>query len=294
MNRWRVWTAVFTAVLLIASGGAFARNSDADEALFRAAKSGSVEAARAAIQAGADANVECGCDNDYDHYDWTPLHFAVQNGNVGMVKMLLDAGADVNTGANKGSGFHWVSLQAAIAQGNAELVEILLQAGARVNALWDYSFGSYLHYAAAKSGNVEIVKALIRAGANVNAKYDGWTPLMLAARCNGNIEIVKVLINAGADVNATTEYIGDDMGDDDEDWPLPEEVDEELYYIKKGTSDGERAVDLLERNEKIPKEGEYWAVRDILYSKQSVRSHAATKQATRGTKSKGNKGWKRR
>lgn len=214
MNRWKVWTAVFTAVVLIASGGAFARNSNADAALFKAAKSGSVEGARAAIQAGADVDAKKdGCSNYdeyYDDYDSdcgkTPLFLAISGGNARLVEMLLETGASVTAEYGGWSPLH----NAATNSGNAEIVKVLINAGANVNAKTDedHCYGEYcgwtpLMCAASSNENIEILKVLINAGADINAASKrGWTPLTLAAKNNKNIEVVKVLINAGADVNS--------------------------------------------------------------------------------------------
>ena len=54
-------------------------------------------------------------------------------GNVELVKMLLDAGADVNAPPAK-SYRAKTALQAAAERGNVELVRMLLDAGANVNA----------------------------------------------------------------------------------------------------------------------------------------------------------------
>jgi ankyrin repeat protein len=75
----------------------------------------------AILDAGADPNaVE-------PTYGETPLHYAVKATNSPeMVKLLIDAGADVNATSTSGD----TPLQFAVAKGNSEIAEVLLAAGA--------------------------------------------------------------------------------------------------------------------------------------------------------------------
>ncbi len=100
----------------------------------------------------------------------------------------------------------------AIINGNAKAVKVLIDAGANVNAEiggdveWLYAKDKYktVLMLAAERGNVDIVKALIDAGANVNSVFGGGGNTALTwAAIQDNADIVKVLINAGANVNAT-------------------------------------------------------------------------------------------
>ena len=56
----------------------------------------------------------------------TALHWASRDGHERMVQMLLDAGADVNAGSEKGvSALQWAS-----ASGHQGVIQMLLDAGA--------------------------------------------------------------------------------------------------------------------------------------------------------------------
>ena len=61
----------------------------------------------------------------------TPLHRAVDNGNVEIVRILVNAGADLNIKSSRGS--DPTPLHIAVQDGNAELVRILVDAGADPN-----------------------------------------------------------------------------------------------------------------------------------------------------------------
>ncbi|MHC2066856.1 ankyrin repeat domain-containing protein [Bremerella sp. T1] len=83
--------------------------------------------------------------------------------------------------------------------GQLALVELLIDAGANINA--NSELGTPL-YCGVWSSQGEIVDRLIQEGANLNSHCDnGWTPLHLACR-NGYEKIAESLIRAGAKINA--------------------------------------------------------------------------------------------
>ena len=66
-----------------------------------------------------------------DNADSTPLMWASINGNAGIVKALLAAGADVNAAGNDG----WTALIWACFDGDLEAARALVASGANVNAV---------------------------------------------------------------------------------------------------------------------------------------------------------------
>ena len=125
--------------------------------------------------------------------DQTPLTCAIRNNWLKGVKMLIEAGVDVNQNAC----FESNPLLCAVSVNNIEMVEMLLQNGAGTNNAY---IGTPLHTSIGK-GNIQITKILIKAGANVNVTdEEGITTLMLAVLCN-NLYLVKTLIEAKADPN---------------------------------------------------------------------------------------------
>lgn len=93
----------------------------AAERLHRAAAEGNLARARELIRAGAAPNA-------FDAIGYTPLHHAVKNEGFEMVRLLLDAGADINArDARAGSP---APIAIADAQASPRMVEFLLQFGA--------------------------------------------------------------------------------------------------------------------------------------------------------------------
>ena len=97
------------------------------------------------------------------------LAAAAYDDNLEIVKVLLDAGANVDLLLN---GRYGSALATAACYGNLDIVKFLcLEAGADVNLLLKSSFGSALA-AAAYNARLEIVKFLLDAGANMDLPFE--------------------------------------------------------------------------------------------------------------------------
>jgi ankyrin repeat protein len=201
-------------------------------ALIYAARTGSIEAARVLLDAGADVN-------QVTRYGWSPLLAATQNRNYQLGKFLIEKGADVNL-ANKGG---WTPLYLATDNRNLEggdyptrapdmddleYLKLLLDSGANPNAQlvestetrtvftnqWLDEDGATAFLRAAQSGDVELMKLLLAHGADpkINTKL-GVTPLAAAAGIGWvegvtserspaqTVEAVKMLLELGLDPN---------------------------------------------------------------------------------------------
>lgn len=124
----------------------------------------------------------------------TPLGAAVLEGDINIVRMLLEAGADPNPSV----WYETPVLVEAVRKGQIEIVQVLIAAGANVNRGLD----ELPLHTAAEEGYLEIVRLLLEAGANVEGhEEDGWTALMDASSA-GHLSIVQLLVEQGADVNA--------------------------------------------------------------------------------------------
>lgn len=97
----------------------------------------------------------------YYYPGYSPLDLAAQMGNIEIISLLLEAGADVNY-SEESSPLHM-----AISANNLDAVKILVSAGADLEFEIDDGLTSLM--VAVMKGNMEIVKLLVKSGANFNA-----------------------------------------------------------------------------------------------------------------------------
>lgn len=133
------------------------------------------------------------------------LHRAIKQKSLDLVRLLVEAGADVERANHAG----WAPLTRADADEEHAIVEYLLSVGADPTARQRHGF-SALHLAA-RSGDRDRCSLLLRSGADVNARAaDGSTALMIAAQtCDTDVAegLSTVLLHHRADPN-----LADDAG----------------------------------------------------------------------------------
>ena len=151
-----------------------------------------VEITKVLLKAGAELNHK-------NSWGGTALQWAADSGNVEVVKLLVDAKADVTIGDQTG-------LTPLIVAANNEgpqfpqIVKILVGAGASV-ADRD-SAGQTPLIASTNSLKPDTAAFLIQSGAEVDARdAEGYTALMRAAQL-ARAETLQVLLKAGANPNA--------------------------------------------------------------------------------------------
>ena len=125
-----------------------------------------------------------------------PLMMAVREGNIEIVQILIDAGADVNI---HGRGNN-TPLLIACRSGNIEIVKTLL--AARVDLHGRDGEGANALMWSARFGYSSIVELLLKHGANVNAQAENGTTALMLAAGPGRGRVVEMLVSAGADVKA--------------------------------------------------------------------------------------------
>jgi ankyrin repeat protein len=130
--------------------------------------------------------------NPTDYFQEGPvLGVAVLSGDVNMIKLLVDKGADINAAR---------ALPAAVMMNNIKAVELFLKRGASVNLL-DVGGNTPLHYAV-EDGQIQMIKLLLGHGANIDAKNElDETPLHSLIHIPDNEETVKLLLDKGANPN---------------------------------------------------------------------------------------------
>ncbi len=132
----------------------------------------------------------------------TLLLNAVRRDDVAEVRGLLRNGVDLNSRGSDGL----TPLMIAAGKGNADLVRLLIDAGADVYTTDSAAGGTALHKAV-QGGDLETVKVLVEAGAFIDAVSvtTGHTPL-LDAFWYKHPDIVGYLLDRNAGLNLSTHY----------------------------------------------------------------------------------------
>uniref|UniRef100_A0A7M4FPW3 Ankyrin-1 n=1 Tax=Crocodylus porosus TaxID=8502 RepID=A0A7M4FPW3_CROPO len=126
----------------------------------------------------------------------TPLHIASRRGNVIMVRLLLDRGAQIETRTKD----ELTPLHCAARNGHVRIAEILLDHGAPIQAKTKNGL-SPIHMAA-QGDHVDCVRLLLQYNAEIDdITLDHLTPLHVAAHC-GHHRVAKLLLDKGAKPNA--------------------------------------------------------------------------------------------
>lgn len=178
------------------------------------------EIAKILLAAGADVNTKakdgrsplhCACFKGYynvvqvlfeynakmfaDETGALPMHLGAYSGNVDILKMLINKGADVNAKTNDG----WTAVHFATHEVQTEFLEYLLNNGAKIDEK-EAEHGSTALHIAAKNDYLDFVELLLNYGADIDSTDDrGRTALNIATK-EGNNRIVRALLEYGCDI----------------------------------------------------------------------------------------------
>jgi hypothetical protein len=159
--------------------------------LVRAVMNDDLEEVKARVMMRAKVNAR-----DKSHDGMTPLHAAVENGNIEIIQFLLDSGAKTNTRDFQKR----TPLMMMDDDATPEIFDLLLRYGAKVQ-LVDKEKNTVLHHFVENADDADLVRLLINHGIDPNAiNRSGETALMIAAE-NDQTDDVKALLESGADVN---------------------------------------------------------------------------------------------
>ena len=168
--------------------------------------------------------------NDWDCNGRTALFDAVASGNVEVVKILIDAGANISHKTNEGASiigeatkremielliengadingvdrYGYSLLKRAIDKKDEEFIKYLIEKKVKIDS-FDYNGYSLVYHAIIKDMPSVALELIDKLG-DINASYtrDGNSALMIAASY-GDVSLVRELINRGADVNFKNE-----------------------------------------------------------------------------------------
>jgi ankyrin repeat protein len=186
--------------LLLARGAEINALSPGEEveetALALAVKAADAEGVKLLISLGADVQRR-------DSSGTPPLVHALSLPDLNIAKLLVEAGADVNTEI---PGEWTTPLMNAVVINDRRAVEFLVGYGADVNAKNIRGYNALL--LAVELAERSIIELILNKSADVNLSgYGGTTPLIESIMLNRGIPITKLLIDRGADVD-----LADDNG----------------------------------------------------------------------------------
>jgi ankyrin repeat protein len=135
------------------------------------------------------------------------LRYAIMQRDLGLVKLALHLGADVNAGQQEHEADSWILQEAIRSSVKLEILQLLLEHGANAQEI------ARALQSAAYEGDLEYVKLLIRAEGDVNAApvyYLDYVTIpqmrtaLQAAAQQGHLEVVRLLLEEGAEVERSS------------------------------------------------------------------------------------------
>ena len=195
--------------LLRAGARADAANRYGITPIYLACENGSAVVVDRLLKAGVSANAT-------GPMGETALHTCARTGKPDAAKILLAHGATVNPGDSwRGQ----TPLMWAAAEGHAAMIRLLAEAGADLNARstvvtwerqrseeprdkWLPPGGFTPLLLAAREGRIDAVKTLVELGANINEIDPDRHTALIIALINGHFDVAAALIETGIDINA--------------------------------------------------------------------------------------------
>ena len=163
-------------------------------ALWRASQLDMVEIAGFILTSSVDVDV-----NYSDVQGRSVLCMGVKNGNVDMVKLLIENGAVVNSDADDKTKADMPIIHVAAEEGQCHVLDLLLRSGANVNEA--DKMGTTALHRAIKCNNYDVVKLLLDHGAEVMPSENFEMSPLCNAIISESPAIVRLLLQYGADPN---------------------------------------------------------------------------------------------
>ena len=146
---------------------------------------------RLLLDAGADPNKI----NDYGDIDFSIINQVVEDDDVDIVKLLLENGLNPNN-----EKYSVKPLYIASENGALENIKVLINAGADIDHKSRDYLGMTALMIASQNNHLDVVELLLDAGANPNIQdIDGNTSLFISLEEDVSENIIQILLEAGAD-----------------------------------------------------------------------------------------------
>ena len=169
------------------------RDVDLNAALYEASVQNHADVVRVLIDVGTDL--------EKPYAGGSSLLFACMGGCLDVVKMLVQAGAELRVTDNH---YGRTCLITAAKKGRTETVRYLVGLGQVDVDQADGNHNTALHVAVEKN-HADVVRVLIDAGADIEKPYEGGSPLLFACM-GGCLDVVKMLVQSGAKLHVTDHY----------------------------------------------------------------------------------------
>jgi ankyrin repeat protein len=129
---------------------------------------------------------------------------AAKAGNAGMIRQLLDKGADINS--TGGGTFDFNPLMDAAFEGNTSAVKLLLEMGADPNSRNRRGVTPLM--IAARDGQTGVMKVLLDKGASPHFEAVGEVSALRGAAAFGRLDAIRLLLDSGARDNKGLAFEG--------------------------------------------------------------------------------------
>ena len=179
--------------ILINAGGLVNKTVEGRTPLVLACMSGDLPTINVLLENGATINSSTSLCSD------TPLYWAVTKESRKAVQTLIEHGALVDVKYLKG----FTILYAAVVHSDFDIVKLLMNAGTDVNVVDCRGETPIAHALKANPDPIPMVKYLLRRGANVKACLNDGSNLLHLAACHtkGNVELAHHLLYLGRGVD---------------------------------------------------------------------------------------------
>lgn len=160
-------------------------------------RSNNIDEVKKLIKNGTDVNIQYNGRN--------ALHVACTSNSKELVQLIVDAGADVNSRLDDGTGL--TTLQVALWSHycSSEIIQILLTNGADPNAMGQngsIAINDVIRKSGDKTESMIMLKLFIKHKATVNPEIKGNTPVITAI-LSQRPDMLKILLQNSADPNKT-------------------------------------------------------------------------------------------